>query len=146
MKRLVGIDYGMARIGIAVSDPGKIIASVRPHLLNKGKLEDVVKELIKILSEYQIEEFIVGMPYRLNGELGFSADEVNHFIKELEKQTDIPIKTFDERLTTVQMEREMKSNNMNRKKRVKVIDSACAALILQSYLNQFSNTLIPSYD
>ncbi len=146
MKRIVGIDFGLARIGVALSDPSKIIASPIKTIQNKKKLEETVKDLLEALKDYSIEEIVVGMPYRLNGKLGFSADEVLHFIEELKKQTDLPIKTWDERLTTTQTERVMKSAKLSRKKRAKVIDAACATLILQSYLDQKSFTLVPAYD
>ncbi len=146
MKRIVGIDFGLARIGVALSDPSKIIASPIKTLQNKRTLEETVKDLLEALKDYSIEEIVVGMPYRLNGKIGFSADEVLHFVEALKKQTDLPIQTWDERLTTSQTERVMKSAKLSRKKRVKVIDAACATLILQSYLDQKAFTLVPAYD
>lgn len=146
-KRLVGIDFGLARIGVSISDPSQIIASPLTTIQAKNKKMDrVVQELLKALESYSIEEIVVGMPYRLNGELGLSADQVLHFIEVLKKHTDIPIQTRDERLTTQQTERVMKSGNISRKKRMKVIDSACAALILQSYLDQKSFAIPLPYE
>lgn len=144
-KRLVGIDYGMARIGVALSDPSQIIASPIETLQNQKKVELTVKALLEILKEHEIEEIIVGVPYKLNGEHSFSTDETLHFVEELKKQGPFPVKTWDERLTTVQVERAMKENSLSRKKRSKVIDAACATLILQSYLDQKENTLLPQY-
>ncbi len=144
LKRIAGIDYGLARIGVAISDPYKIIASPLKTVLNQKSLKETVGLVLQELQNYAIEEIVVGMPYRLNGQNSFSSDETNFFIEELKRQTTIPIKTWDERLTTVQVERAMKENNMSRKKRSKVIDAACATLILQSYLSLKENSLLPS--
>ena len=143
LKRIVGIDFGMARIGVALSDPSKIIASPFKTIQNQKSLKETVKLILTELACKDIEEIVVGMPYRLNGQHSFSSDEATSFIEELKKQTSVPIVSWDERLTTVQVERVMKDNHMSRKKRSKVIDAACATLILQSYLDQKDNTLIP---
>lgn len=140
-KRVVGIDYGQARIGVALSDPSQMIASPLTTLQNKRKLEEVVKEFLSILNDYSIEEIVIGMPFKLDGKIGTSAQEVLRFVEALKEQTTLPIKTWDERLTTQQTERVMKAGNVSRKKRMKVIDSACAALILQNYLDEKSMRL-----
>lgn len=144
-KRIVGIDYGMARIGIALSDPNKIIASPIETIQNQKKIDATLQTLIELLNQYDIEEIVVGVPYKLNGKNSLSTDETLHFIEELRKKLPYPIKTWDERLTTVQVERAMKENALSRKKRTKVIDAACATLILQNYLDQKENTLVPQY-
>lgn len=143
LKRVAAIDYGLTRIGLAMSDPNQIIASPLKMVLNQKALKETALAVLKELKDHQIEKIVVGMPYRLNGKLSFSSDETLSFIEELKKHTDLPIETWDERLTTVQVERAMKDNNLSRKKRSKVIDAACATLILQSYLDQKSNTLLP---
>lgn len=145
-KRVLGIDYGMARIGIALSDPTQIIASPLTMVPNKGGIKKVVDQVTELITQHDPECVVIGMPYQLSGKKGFSADEVELFVKELQKKTSCPIHTHDERLTTQQTERAMKSGQMNRKKRTKVIDSACAALILQSFLDQKNITQRPSYD
>jgi putative Holliday junction resolvase len=137
-KRIVGIDYGQARIGVALSDPSQIIASPLTTIQNKKKLEEVVKEFLSVLKDYSIEEIVIGMPFQLDGKIGTSAQEVLRFVEALKEQTTLPIKTWDERLTTQQTERVMKAGNVSRKKRMKVIDSACATLILQNYLDEKS--------
>jgi putative holliday junction resolvase len=144
-KRIAGIDFGMTRIGVALSDPSHIIASPVHTLQNQKKMELTVKALLDILKDRDVEEIVVGMPYRLNGQHSFSTDETIHFVTELKKQSSYTITTWDERLTTVQVERSMKAASMSRKKRAKVIDAACATLILQSYLDQKENSLLPSY-
>ncbi len=141
-KRLIGIDYGMARIGVAHSDLHQIIATPMTTLINPKKSELAAKLLLQQIQPLDVEEIVVGMPYRLNGSSSFSTDETRHFIEELQKLTEIPIRTWDERLTTVQVERAMKEGNMSRKKRSQKVDAACATLILQSYLDQKANSLV----
>lgn len=138
--RTIGIDYGMARMGIAVSDERKLIASPLATVFTEKKLEITATKLLEELAKYQqrvqceIEEIIIGLPLQMNGKMGMLADEVTHFIEVLRGSITIPIKTWDERLTTVQAERSMKGA-MTRKKRSKVIDTVTATIILQSYLD-----------
>lgn len=141
-KRIVAVDYGMARIGVAISDPSQIIASPIHTLQNQKKAELSAKALLEVIKEYEVEEIVVGLPFKLNGKHSLSTDETLHFVEELKKVSSCPVKTWDERLTTLQVERAMKDNSMSRKKRSKVIDAACATLILQSYLDQKENTLL----
>lgn len=135
--RIAGIDYGVARIGIALSDPMQILASAHKTVLNKSK-DEAIAQIVQIMNENRVCEIVIGMPYHLDGKIGTSANLVLEFIELLKTKIDIPIKTWDERLTTTQTERVMKASNVSRKKRTKVIDAACAALILQSYLDQKS--------
>lgn len=141
-KRIVAVDYGMARIGVAISDPSQIIASPINTLQNQKKAELSAKALLETIKDYDVEEIVVGLPFKLNGKHSLSTDETLYFVEELKKISPFPIKTWDERLTTLQVERAMKDNSMSRKKRSKVIDAACATLILQSYLDQKENTLL----
>jgi putative holliday junction resolvase len=140
-KRLVGIDYGMRRFGLALSDERQIIATPFQTVLAEKKVEQTVAKVLAVLSELQkthaceIEEIIVGMPFMMSGCKGFLTDEVNHFVELLSQATSIPIRTWDERLSTVQAERALRESQMTRKKRSKVVDIVSAAIILQSYLD-----------
>jgi putative holliday junction resolvase len=140
-KRLVGIDYGMSRLGLALSDERQIIATPFRTLQAEKKSEQTVTKLVAVLSEIQqmhaceIEEIVVGMPLMMSGKKGFLADEVKHFVDLLSQATPIPIRIWDERLTTVQAERSLRESEMTRKKRAKVVDIVSAAIILQSYLD-----------
>lgn len=140
-KRLVGIDYGMSRIGFALSDEKQIIATPFQTLLAEKKTDLTVTKIIDFLAQLQltyhceIEEIIVGLPLMMNGSKGFLADEVKHFIEILIQATPIPVRTWDERLSTVQAERSLRESHMTRKKRSKVVDIVSAAIILQSYLD-----------
>lgn len=139
--RIVAIDYGMARIGIAVSDERKIIATPLMLLIAEKKSELTVAKLMRELEQHQtkmhyvIEEIIVGMPLLLSGKSGLLADEVTHFVTLLRAATSVPIVTWDERLTTVQAERTLRESNMTRKQRTKHVDTVSAVILLQSYLD-----------
>lgn len=140
-KRLVGIDFGMSRLGLAISDERQIIASPFQTIQAEKKAEQTVAKVAAALLDLQksygceIEKIIVGMPLMMSGRTGFLADEVNHFVKLLSEAIAIPIQTWDERLTTVQAERSLRESNLSRKKRSKVVDIVSAAIILQSYLD-----------
>ncbi len=140
-KRIVGIDFGLARIGVALSDPFQIIASPCHTLQNMKNNELTAKALLKILEPHQIHEIVIGMPYKLNGTSSSSTEETLKFVEELKKHSSYPVILWDERLTTMQVEKSMKEESISRKKRTKIIDAACATLILQNYLDLKQNTL-----
>lgn len=140
-KRIAAIDFGMARIGLAVSDEGKIIALPLCILAAEKKTErsaqKVVDELLKQKATYQCEweEIVVGMPFLMSGKKGFLADEVQFFIDQLRLKMETPIVAWDERLTSVQAERSMREGSLSRKKRSQIVDSVAAVIILQNYLD-----------
>ncbi|MGA8163433.1 MAG: Holliday junction resolvase RuvX [Waddliaceae bacterium] len=140
-KKIVGIDYGMVRIGLALSDELKIIANPLFTMESEKKLDKTVEKLLEKLDKhqvdhhYQIDAIVVGMPLMMNGKIGLLADEVNHFIEALKQKITIPIMTWDERLTSVQAERFLLKTEMSRKKRSKVVDVVSAMIILQMYLD-----------
>lgn len=140
-SRIVGIDYGMARIGLSLSDPTKLIATPLSTFINEKKMDKTAENLLLFLNDhaaknnYSIDELVVGLPLLLSGKHGLLADEVHHFIEALKKITDIPITLWDERLTTVQAERSLKESSLTRKQRAKVVDSVAAIILLQNYLD-----------
>ena len=146
-KRILGIDYGLARIGLALSDESQIIAMPLMVLQASKKSEETVHNLVTILNDiaikYQctIAEIVIGLPLMMSGKTGFLADEVKHFVQIFSQNCSIPIKTWDERLTTVQAERSLREGNLSRKKRTKFIDTVSACIILQSYLDSLQNTV-----
>jgi putative Holliday junction resolvase len=129
--RIAAIDYGRARIGLAMTDPGQILAS--PLATVSGRLGP--KVVIEALSKHELIEIVVGMPLLLNGTKGEMALEVDAFIEKLKELTDLPITTWDERLTSAQAERHLKAVGLNRKQRASLSDEAAAVTILQSYLD-----------
>ena len=140
-KRVIGIDYGLKRIGIAYSDENKILASPLVMVLAEKKLEVTIQKLLQTLSDhqkelsYEVEAIVVGLPLMMSGKSGLIADEVKHFVDKLKLATPVPVHTFDERLTSVQAERSMREANFSRKKRTKYVDTASAVIILQNYLD-----------
>ncbi len=141
LKRLVGIDYGTRRLGLAISDEKQIIATPFQTILAEQKTDQTVSKVVAKIIElqqihaYQIEKIIIGMPLMMSGRPGLLADEVKHFVILLSQSILIPIETWDERLSTVQAERSLRETLMTRKKRSKVVDIVSAAIILQSYLD-----------
>ncbi|HRD55885.1 MAG TPA: Holliday junction resolvase RuvX [Parachlamydiaceae bacterium] len=139
--RIIGIDYGKARFGIAVSDETKLIAmpfaTVQADIKSEKNAVKILDEVAKIAHEKhcEIEKIVVGMPLMMSGKFGLQADDVTHFVKLLEEKTAIPVITWDERLTTVQAEKSLREGSMSRKKRSKVIDKVAAVIILQNYLD-----------
>lgn len=139
--RIVGIDFGLARIGVSLSDESKILASPLTTIHAEKKSEDTIAKVIATLEEHQrlngysIEEIVVGLPLMMSGKMGFLADEVKHFVDNLKKAVSTPIVTWDERLTTVQAERSLRESSLTRKRRSKVVDKVAAVIILQNYLD-----------
>ena len=146
-KRILGIDFGLKRMGIAISDETKILANSLTTFLAEQRSELTVAKLIKFIKDTEtekaceIEEIVVGLPLMMSGKSGFLADEVQHFVKLLQESTPIPIKTWDERLSTVQAERSLKEINLTRKRRSQIVDRVSAVIILQSYLDSKFYTL-----
>ncbi len=138
--RILGIDYGMARLGLALSDETKMLASPLETLKAEKKVDQTIAKLLQVIGKIceekkcDIAEIIVGLPLMMSGRTGFLADEVKHFVSLLAQATPVPVKTWDERLTTVQAERSLREGNLSRKKRSQHIDAVAAVIILQSYL------------
>lgn len=136
--RILGIDYGLARLGLALSDerrivalPYKVLAAART---TAGTVALVGKEVAALASP--LAEIVVGLPLMMDGRNGLIADEVRHFTTLLQAALPhIPIVLWDERLTTAQAERSLREGNLSRKKRSQRVDSVAAVLILQSYLD-----------
>lgn len=139
--RIVGIDFGLARIGLSLSDESKILASPLMTFQAEKKSEETITKLVATLEAdqkqkgYVIEEIVVGLPLMMSGKMGFLADEVKHFIENLKKCIPFPVITWDERLTTVQAERSLRESSLTRKRRSKVVDKVAAVIILQNYLD-----------
>lgn len=133
--RILAIDYGLKRIGLALSDESQILASALPTLMAERETAKTIDKLLAIIGEHEIEEIVIGMPFHLSGKLGLQADEVKHFASELEKRCKIKITLWDERLTSLQAERAMKEGGLSRKKRAGKVDAMAAVLILQSFLD-----------
>lgn len=132
--RILGLDVGDRTIGVAVSDPLGFTAQGITTINRKNREYDI-NELIKICKEYSVEMIICGLPKNMNGTLGDQSQKVLDFCKLLEENISIPIKMWDERLTTAAANRAMLEANLSRAKRKKIVDKIAATYILQGYLD-----------
>ena len=131
--RIVALDYGSKRVGVAVSDPLGLIAQPLATLDH----DQVIPQLTELLKQYdRVDELVVGLPKRLSGELGPAADKVLAFVEQLRQVLPMKISTYDERLTTAAAEKTLIAAGLSRAKRKKVIDRSAAANILQDYLDR----------
>ena len=132
--RIVALDFGLKRIGMAITDENQIIATSLPNLIASRQTENTIKSLLKVLEPYNIEMLVMGNPLHMNGNTSFLGDEVQHFVDALKKHVSFPIVLWDERLSSMQADRSLREGNLSRKKRAKLVDSVAAVLILQSFL------------
>jgi putative Holliday junction resolvase len=133
--RILGIDYGQKRLGLAMSDPLGITSQPLPFLLNDKQMWVNLKKLI---DENQVSEIVVGLPITMRGTASEMTEEVEKFSMELETLVSIPIVLQDERLSTMESEKLLISANVSREKRKTVRDSMAASIILQDYLERRS--------
>lgn len=132
--RVLGIDYGEKRIGLAVSDELGLIAHGLP-ILEWTTLPGVVEAIAKAAAERGVTEIVVGLPRNMDGTLGPKAEQVEKFARLLRERLKIPVLTWDERLTTVQARRLIPDDALSRKKRRDHINVVAAQLILQGYID-----------
>ena len=136
MKRLAGIDFGLVRIGIALSDERQLFASPFKTLIAEKQLKKTAELLALELSKHApLEAIVIGLPLLLNGKEGPMALKVKEFALLLKEFIETPIVFWDERLTSLQVDRSMKEGGLNRKKRSNIMDQMAAASILQNYLD-----------
>jgi putative Holliday junction resolvase len=134
----MGLDVGTKRIGIAISDPMGWTAQGH-SVLTRGKLNDDLKHLASLCTEYEIEKIVVGFPRNMNGTVGPKGEEIMEFGRVLGEYIQIPLDYWDERLSTVEAERVLLEGNVSRQKRKSVIDKMAAMNILQGYLERLAN-------
>lgn len=132
--RILGLDVGTKRIGIAVSDE-LLITAQSVKTLERRALGRDLSAINDIIAEYGAAEIVVGLPLNMNGTYSAKTKEVIEFMDSLSKSVTIPVKTWDERLTTVQAERTLLEADLSRAKRKKVLDRLAAQVILQGYLD-----------
>ena len=138
--RYLGIDLGSKTIGLAMSDTTLTIASTYKTIFFKNEdYNSTIEEIMNIIKEYNITKIILGLPKNMNNTLGERAETTLKYKELLEKNTDIPIVMFDERLTSVISNNILIEADMSRKKRKKKVDSIAAQIILQDYLNKKKN-------
>ena len=135
MSRLLGIDYGTVRIGLALSDPTGTLASPLPFLENQSP-KQVIAAITALIETHQITGLVIGMPRNMDGTYGPSAQKVKDFIAEMKKDISLPIQPIDERLTTAQASKQLSGIGLNQKQLRKKVASSSASLILQQYLDR----------
>jgi putative Holliday junction resolvase len=135
VSRLLGIDYGTVRIGLALSDPTRTLASPLTFLDNNSPPQ-VISAMSALIETHQITGLVIGMPRNMDGTYGPSAQKVRDFIAQIQKSISLPITPIDERLTTAQASKQLSGIGLNQKQLRKKVDSSCASLILQQYLDR----------
>jgi putative Holliday junction resolvase len=136
-KRLLGVDFGHARIGLAVSDPMHIIASPMATIQGSKNPDRAARNVADEIQKMKldIDQIIVGLPLHLNGKESERSTEVRAFAIALERYVGVHVHLFDERLTSVQAERLMKNAEMTRKERASSVDGVSSTILLQSFLD-----------
>jgi len=133
--RYLGIDYGSVRIGLALSDPLKIIANGLTTIQND---ERCLENILTIIKEQNVEKIIIGKPLNLKGEMGTKAEEVLQFIKKLQEITSLEIHQIDERFTSVMAQASILAMGTPKKKRQQnkgKVDEVASAILLQGFLD-----------
>ena len=135
--RKLGIDYGDARVGIALTDPLNITAQGLETIQRNGSDKVVLRRLDEILSEYEIDTIVVGMPLNLKGEKTVRAEKTEQFIHKLKcKYNKMKIEIIDERLTTVAAHKTLNFLDVNKNKKKNIVDTISAVYILETYINK----------
>jgi putative Holliday junction resolvase len=132
--RILALDHGTKRIGVALSDETRIIAQPLEYIPAEPFAE-FLERLKQILHEKEVDLILIGMPRNMDGSYGPAAQKVEVFIAALKSAITIPIKTWDERLTSTMANRALVQGNVRRDKRKQKVDAMAAAILLQSYLD-----------
>ncbi|MBL7155888.1 MAG: Holliday junction resolvase RuvX [Candidatus Omnitrophica bacterium] len=132
--RILGLDIGSKRIGVALSDPLGITAQGLFTIERAGD-DELYRRLEDIVKEKEVKEIVVGLPLNMNGSSGPQAEAAATFADTLKEKLNVPVKMWDERLSTMEVERIMIAGGASRSKRKKKIDKLAAQVVLQSYLN-----------
>jgi len=132
--RILSLDVGDSRIGVAISDPGEVLASPLT-IITRDEDSKAINIINQLVDQHDVKLIVVGLPYSLDGSVGRQANKVMDFVEELSKSTGASIKFWDERLSTVAVEHLLREagNKPSRKKTRR--DAAAAAFILQGYLD-----------
>ena len=140
--RILSIDYGDARTGIAITDALNITAQGLETINNNGNDKLILKRIDELLNEYEISTIVIGYPLNMNGTKSERTEITEKFIHKLKcKYNKIEIKQIDERLTTVAAHKTMNLLDINKNKKKNIVDTISAVYILETYLNKLKNTL-----
>ena len=139
--RMLGIDYGEARVGIAITDELNITAQGLETIQRNGSDKVVLRRLDEIFEKYEVDTIVVGMPLNMDGTISERAKITEGFVHKLKcKYNKMKITTIDERLTTVEAHRTMNFLDVNKNKKKNIVDTISAVYILETYLNKTKNT------
>ncbi len=139
--RLMGIDFGDARVGVALSDPLGIMAQGYGTIKNDGT-EQLFLDIQKIIQEKKVTKIVIGLPKNMDGTEGFRSEATKVFAERLKEYTDAEMVFSDERLTTVSAHGFLSEMNVRGKKRKGAVDTLSAALILETYMKRTGGSLL----
>lgn len=132
MGRVLGIDHGDVRIGIALSDPTAFLAS---SLCVINSTNAGLDQIIALITAHQVDKIVVGLPRNMDGSYGPATEKVRGFIEKLKAKTKVPVFEWDERLSTVSAHNALREAGLNGQRRKGVVDKIAAQIILQNYLD-----------
>ena len=135
MNRILALDFGRARIGVAISDELQLLAHPLETIPTKEQPES---RIAKIVHDKKVDHVVIGIPRRMNGEIGTAATEVLDFVEKLRAMLPCPIATWDERLTTVAAHRALREAGKKTRHTRGYVDQVAAQMILQSYLDSLA--------
>ena len=140
--RKLGIDYGDARVGLAITDELNITVQGLETILRNGSDKVILKKLDEIFEKYEVDTIVVGMPFNMNGTMSKRAEITEEFIHKLKcKYNKMKIETVDERLTTVEAHKTMNFLDVKKTKKKSIVDTISAVYILEIYLNKLKNSI-----
>ena len=135
MSRVLGIDYGDVRVGVAISDEFRMIATGLDNLVINGSDKKFISGIRKLVTEYNIEDVVIGYPKNMDGSKSLKTEKIESLIPEIEK-LGVVVHKIDERLTTVSSYKTMKDLGISQKKKNIYADKLAATYILEGYLNR----------
>jgi putative Holliday junction resolvase len=135
--RVVALDLGRRRIGLAISDPLGI--ALPAGTLERRSLQEDLRWLLEWTAEREVTRIVVGLPIHMNGSSGPEAEQARGFARKLEEATQLPVDLLDERWTTVEAERALRETGRRGRARRKVVDSVAATILLRTYLEREAN-------
>ena len=138
--RIMGIDFGDARTGVALSDLLCSIVGSATVVPSRNK-EKAIADIVKIARDNEVTQIVVGLPRNMDGSEGFKAQACREFAEEVRNATGLPVDMWDERLTTVQSHNILSAHNYHGQKRKNTVDAVAASLILEGYLDHRRKTL-----
>jgi putative Holliday junction resolvase len=138
MKRIMGIDYGTARIGVALSDELQMLAHPA-ETITVAKTADPAARIAALAEEKNVERIVVGLPRHMNGSAGVSAEEANRFAAKVSALVSCEVRTWDERLSTVAAHRVLREAGKSSRQTRGYVDQVAAQMLLQGYLDSLAH-------